>query len=245
MCSTPLISGGKKLRPPPLTPPEIQKVPFQSICPTSCTIFGCMPNGENFDWNSPNRGVSSRNGPASGHLDGRGGQAGADPLFTASSREWGCCSPGQTGRSRSSSPAFLSSGCGGSLGSSSWSRRSPPWWDPSELATHLFRECWVEGTGSPSGCGGSLGSSSWSRRSPPWWDPRVSLPRTCSGSAGWRERAARMNRRGFLSLFSAAPAVVILPTVPSEKSTPEPEVMVACNGPTCRGPGSYLHSAVF
>jgi hypothetical protein len=200
----PPLIGGPKTDPPPLTPPEIQKVPFQSICPTSCTIFGCMPNGENFDWNSPNRGVSSRNGPASGHLDGRGGQAGADPLFTASSREWGCCSPGQTGRSRSSSPAFLSSGCGGSLGSSSWSRRSPP-----------------------------------------WWDPRVSLPRTCSGSAGWRERAARMNRRGFLSLFSAAPAVVILPTVPSEKSTPEPEVMVACNGPTCRGPGSYLHSAVF
>jgi hypothetical protein len=52
-----------------------------------------------------------------------------------------------------------------------------------------------------------------------------------------------MNRRGFLSLFSAAPAVAILPTVPSEKSTPAPEpapeLMVACNGPACRGPGSY------
>jgi hypothetical protein len=56
-----------------------------------------------------------------------------------------------------------------------------------------------------------------------------------------------MNRRGFLSLFSAAPAVAMLPTVSAEKSTqppepaPEPEFVVACNGPTCRGPqwGSY------
>jgi hypothetical protein len=35
-----------------------------------------IPNGANSDWNSPNRGVSCRNGPAPGHLDGGGGQGG-------------------------------------------------------------------------------------------------------------------------------------------------------------------------
>jgi hypothetical protein len=56
-----------------------------------------------------------------------------------------------------------------------------------------------------------------------------------------------MNRRGFLSLFSAAPAVLI-PAAQAQSAPkppapiPEPEVMVACNGPTCRGP-SY-HSAI-
>jgi hypothetical protein len=53
-----------------------------------------------------------------------------------------------------------------------------------------------------------------------------------------------MNRRGFLSLFSAATAVLI-PAAQAQSAPkppvpiPEPEVMVACNGPTCRGPGSY------
>jgi Transposase DDE domain len=37
-----------------------------------------IPNGENFDWNSPNRGVSCRNGPAPGHLDIGGGQGGLE-----------------------------------------------------------------------------------------------------------------------------------------------------------------------
>jgi hypothetical protein len=39
------------------------------------------PNDVNFDWNSPNRGISRRNGPASGHMDGGGGQGGADPFY--------------------------------------------------------------------------------------------------------------------------------------------------------------------
>jgi hypothetical protein len=49
-----------------------------------------------------------------------------------------------------------------------------------------------------------------------------------------------MNRRGFLSLFSAAP-VALIPTeaTPKPAPEPEPEVMVACMGPLCRGPGSY------
>jgi hypothetical protein len=53
-----------------------------------------------------------------------------------------------------------------------------------------------------------------------------------------------MNRRGFLSLFSAAPAVLI-PAAQAQSApkppapTPEPELMVACNGPQlCRGQGS-------
>jgi hypothetical protein len=53
-----------------------------------------------------------------------------------------------------------------------------------------------------------------------------------------------MNRRGFLSLFSAAPAVLI-PAAQAQSAPkppapiPEPEVIVGCNGPFCRGPGSY------
>jgi hypothetical protein len=52
------------------------------------------PNDVNFDWNSPNRGISRRNGPASGHMDGGGGQGGLIP-FTAASPGWGWCSPGR------------------------------------------------------------------------------------------------------------------------------------------------------
>jgi hypothetical protein len=54
-----------------------------------------------------------------------------------------------------------------------------------------------------------------------------------------------MNRRGFLSLFSAAPVALIpieanpTPLVSPIVSAPEPELMVACNGPLCRGPGTY------
>jgi hypothetical protein len=53
-----------------------------------------------------------------------------------------------------------------------------------------------------------------------------------------------MNRRGFLSLVSAAPAVLI--PAAQAQSAPKPpapiaarEFMVACMGPLCRGPGSY------
>jgi hypothetical protein len=59
-----------------------------------------------------------------------------------------------------------------------------------------------------------------------------------------------MNRRGFLSLFSAAPAVLI--PAAQVQSAPKPpadygvhpkiaerDFMVPCNGPLCRGPGSY------
>jgi hypothetical protein len=56
-----------------------------------------------------------------------------------------------------------------------------------------------------------------------------------------------MNRRGFLSLFSAAPAVLIpVPAAasnPLERTldglklapTPMPEILVACMGPLCHG----------
>jgi len=37
-----------------------------------------FPNGVNSGWNSPSRGVSCRNGPASGHLDIGGGQGGLE-----------------------------------------------------------------------------------------------------------------------------------------------------------------------
>jgi hypothetical protein len=47
-----------------------------------------------------------------------------------------------------------------------------------------------------------------------------------------------MNRRGFLSLFSAVPAALI-PIEVKPAPIPEPELLVACNGPTCRGPGCY------
>jgi hypothetical protein len=59
-----------------------------------------------------------------------------------------------------------------------------------------------------------------------------------------------MNRRGFLSLFSAAPAVVVMPVAQSQSApkpvvpTPMPELLVACNGPTCRGPSYKDHSAI-
>jgi hypothetical protein len=41
-----------------------------------------------------------------------------------------------------------SSGCTRSRVLSSWRRRSPRWGYSTELAGHLFRECWAEGTGS-------------------------------------------------------------------------------------------------
>ena len=53
-----------------------------------------------------------------------------------------------------------------------------------------------------------------------------------------------MNRRGFLSLFSAAPVALIpieakpTPPVSPAISAPEPELMVACAGPYCRGLGN-------
>ena len=54
------------------TPLGFQKVPFRRVCPTSWA----SPNDANSGWNSANRGVSCRNGPASGHLDIGGGQGG-------------------------------------------------------------------------------------------------------------------------------------------------------------------------
>jgi hypothetical protein len=57
---------------PPWTPLGFQKVPFRRVCPTSWA----SPNDANSGWNSANRGVSCRNGPASGHLDIGGGQGG-------------------------------------------------------------------------------------------------------------------------------------------------------------------------
>jgi hypothetical protein len=57
-----------------------------------------------------------------------------------------------------------------------------------------------------------------------------------------------MNRRGFLSLFSAAPAVLIpiaqsAPEPPAP--IPEPEVMVACAGPYCCGLGNPVPGVSF
>ena len=51
-----------------------------------------------------------------------------------------------------------------------------------------------------------------------------------------------MNRRGFLSLFPAALAVEAKPVSPAVSDPePEPEFMVACNGPYCRGGSHRMH----
>jgi hypothetical protein len=63
--------------PPSLPPPLNSKSSVARRCPMSWAF----PNGANSGWNSPNRGVSCPNGPAPGHLDGGGGQGGADPVL--------------------------------------------------------------------------------------------------------------------------------------------------------------------
>src|ERR1700737_5371532 len=77
----PLISG-PKTDPPPVPPPRIIKVPSPEDMSHELSIFWLQQNAENSGWNSPNRGVSCRNGPAPGHLDNRRGSRGGSNWST-------------------------------------------------------------------------------------------------------------------------------------------------------------------
>jgi hypothetical protein len=155
------------------------------------------PNDVNFDWNSPNRGISRRNGPASGHMDGGGGQGGADPFYRGitgvglvfpragpADRGWVLRVSGH--HASADQGARVRGGGGHRLGLLDRARPPPVpgargWgWCSREL-TGRSRS---SGSGTrSSGCTRSRGLSSWRRRSLRW-AIRPSSPTTCSGSAG-------------------------------------------------------------
>jgi hypothetical protein len=61
---------------PPSDPPSNSKSSISKDMSHELHHLRLRQNAENSGWNSPNRGVSCRNGPAAGHLDGGGVRGG-------------------------------------------------------------------------------------------------------------------------------------------------------------------------
>jgi hypothetical protein len=65
-------SQGPPRTPPSLVAPKADPPPLNSKSSIArrCPMSWAFPNGANFGWNSPNRGVACRDGPAPQRVDG-------------------------------------------------------------------------------------------------------------------------------------------------------------------------------